>query len=97
MQRTIFFSILTKKTGGATPKCRGSAGLFCASTAICAERFTMFLYVICPFFVREKVGHTGSKGQSRRSFLHENPHKIYRQGERTRNTKRPKKRTPRKR
>ena len=43
--------------------------------------FSMFLYVICPFFVREKVGHTGSKGQSRRSFFHENPHKIYRRGE----------------
>ena len=41
----------------------------------------MFLCVICPFFVREKVGHTGSKGQSRRSFLHENPRKIYRRGE----------------
>ena len=41
----------------------------------------MFLYVICPFFVREKVGHTGSKGQSHRSFLHENPRKIYRRGE----------------
>lgn len=32
-------------------------------------------------FVREKVGYTGSKGQSRRSFLHENLHKIYRRGE----------------
>lgn len=81
MQRTIFFSILTKKTGGATPECRGPAGLFCVLTAICAERFSMFLCVICPFFVREKVGHTGSKGQSHRSFLHENPHKIYRRGE----------------
>lgn len=76
----IFLDI-DKKDRRSHPKIQGPAGLFCASTAICAERFTMFLYVICPFFVREKVGHTGSKGQSRRSFLRENPHKIYRRGE----------------
>ena len=40
---------------------------------------------------------TKTRSEKTGSFSHENPHKIYRQGERTRNTKRPKKRTPRKR
>lgn len=75
------FLCVDKKDRRSHPKCRGPAGLFGVSTAVCAEHFSMFLYVICPFFVREKVGYTGSKGQSRRSFLHENLHKIYRRGE----------------
>jgi hypothetical protein len=33
----------------------------------------MFLYVICPLFVREKVGHTGSKGQRPPVFFAREP------------------------
>jgi len=80
------FLCIDKKDRRSHLKKRGTAGLFCMSTAVCAESFSMFLYVICPFFVREKGGYTGSKGESRRSFLHENPHKIYRRGERMRDT-----------
>lgn len=43
--------------------------------------FSMFLYVICPFFVPEKVDYAAFHWPARRSFLHENPHKIYRRGE----------------
>lgn len=42
--------------------------------------FSMFLYVICPFFVPEKVDYAAFHWPARRSFLHENPHKIYRRG-----------------
>lgn len=40
----------------------------------------MFLYVICPFFVPKKSGYISFEQSARRSFLHENPHKIYRRG-----------------
>lgn len=43
--------------------------------------FSMFLYVICPFFVPKKSGYISFEQSARRSFLHENPHKIYRRGE----------------
>ena len=96
IQRTMFSCVLTKKTGGATPKYRGLRRSFLRVNRCLHGMFSMFLYLICPFFVREKVGHTGSKGQSHRSFLHENPHKIYRRGERRRDTMWPEKRTPQK-
>lgn len=86
--------MLTKKTDEITRKWQGSGGLFCISNVVWAESFRACQQSICPFFVPKKSGYISFERPVRRSFLHERPHKIYRQEERTRNTKRPKKRTP---
>ena len=76
MRRTIFFCVLTKKTGRATSKCRGSAGLFCASTAVCAGCFQCF----CTWFVRflsvKKLVILGQKGKATGLFCTKTPTKF---------------------
>ena len=91
------FLCVDKKDRRSHLKIQGPRGLFCVSTTVCAERFSMFLYVICPFFVPKKSGYLSFERPGRRSFLHENPRKIYRRGEIMRDTRITEKSTPRKR
>lgn len=62
------FLCVDKKDRRSHPKCRGPAGLFGVSTAVCAEHFSMFLYVICPFLSVKKLVILGQKGKAAGHF-----------------------------